>query len=132
MASRSVLISWRPRRSAGVTSRIDSAPTLSSNSSRRLGRTLTFFTPASVASSVSSVTNAEPALGRVVVEQGDGDVLRRGVAQQRGQDTRRAVTGAEDEQALATLAAAAPAALEGQPPGVAGAGHEHEGDQAGG
>ena len=69
------------------------------------------------------------ALAGVVVEQGDGQVVAVGVAQQGGDDLGRPLAGAEDEQPVAAVAVGPALALDRQPPAVADAGHQHQGDE---
>ncbi len=71
---------------------------------------------------------AQVPLGRIVVDHGDGQVRALGVAQHGGDGLDAALAGPEDQGPAHAVAARAHLALKGEPPRVARAAHQDEGD----
>ena len=70
--------------------------------------------------------DAQLALGRIVVDQADGEVLAVGVAHEGADDLDGPLAGAEDQQAVAGVGVGAAPAFEDQPPAVPDAGQQRE------
>ena len=75
--------------------------------------------------------HAEVALGRIIIEEGNGEVRAGGVAQHGGDGLEPTLAGAEDQRPRRVLVGGAQHALLMKPPAVAGRTHHDEGDDTG-